>query len=428
MSQSISPAAAQSREDFDALCVEAYRMLTSEPGMTQSEAARRLGIDRGTFRNRIAKYHMRDLGQALPGVILPGQEVKAHTRQFDANGNLTGQTVKTGSRSSDEPFAVPEGHRVKGVSAFLDGDGTVRGQWVKTTVGEVTPEVIEEAARLAAERWTKPAEPLILRADTQGAADPNLLNLHLLPDLHLGLQTTLGAAQMDWNLQTAVATYKRLMALLIDRAPSAETGVILSGGDLLHYDDDTKTTRQSGNRLEGGEPYAVVLAEAELLLVHQVDLALRKYPRVIVRVLKGNHDPDSAIAVAHFLRAWFRNEPRVLVDLDDSDFWFYQHGEVFLAAVHGHAAKVSQMPGIMAADRPKVWGSTHYRYAHGFHVHHKTVGGDETGGAQWETHQAPVPRDSYHQQKGYRAGRSLPVVTYHKARGETGRSTEALAV
>lgn len=427
MSQHIAPAVPV-REDFDALCIEAYRVLTTEAGMNQSEAARRLGIDRGTFRNRIAKYHLRDLGQALPGIVQPGQEVKSHTRQFDKDGNLQSEVVKTGSRSSDEPFALPEGHRVKGVSAFLDGDGTVRGQWVKTTVAGVSPEEIAEAARLAAERWVKPTDPLVLRPDLAGAADPNLLNLHLLPDLHLGLQTTLGAAQIDWNLSTAVAAYKRLMALLIDRAPAAEVGVVLSGGDLLHYDDDTRMTRQSGNRLEGAEPYAVVLSEAELLMVYQVDLALRKYPRVVVRVLKGNHDPDSAIAVAHFLRAWFRNEPRVAVDLDDSDFWFFQHGEVFLAAVHGHAAKVSQMPGIMAADRPKVWGATHFRYAHGFHVHHRTVGGDETGGAQWETHQAPVPRDPYHQQKGYRAGRSLSVVTYHRLRGETGRSMESLAV
>ena len=37
-------------------------------------------------------------------------------------------------------------------------------------------------------------------------------------------------------------------------------------------------------------------------------------------------------------------------------------------------------------------------------------------------YETPVPRDTYHQQKGYRAAQSMCVISYHHERGETGRS------
>lgn len=419
-------AALAALSDFDQLCVEAFEYSAANRGVSQVEQARRLGLDRGTYRNRLEKYHARDLGGKLPGGVAPGHEIVAHTRQFNAEGALTSESIKTSVRSSDTPFKVPDGHRVKGVSALLDGTGAVKATWFKTTEGERSDEAIHEAAKLAAAMHVKPAEPLILRPKDAREHDKFLVNLHPLPDLHLGLKTTRGSGQTDWDLPKAMKAYKRLMRLLMDRAPAAATGIILGGGDLLHFDDDTRRTRQSGNDLEGADPYAVVLANAEDLLVYQVELALRKYNKVVVRILKGNHDPDSAIAVAHYLAAWFRNEPRVTVDRDDSDLWFYQAGKVFLAACHGHNAKITQLPGLMAADRARIWGETLFRHAHGFHVHHLTKGADEGGGASWETHETPVPRDTYHQQKGYRAAQSMCVISYHHERGETGRSMETL--
>ena len=256
--------------------------------------------------------------------------------------------------------------------------------------------------------------------------DPDLLNFHPLPDLHIGLHASKVRAQMDWTLAGSIQIYKRLFRSLMERVPPAQTGVILGGGDLLHFDDPTKKTRGHGNSLDGAEDYSTVLAEAEMLLVYHVELALQKYQKVIVRILEGNHDPDSAVAIAHFLKAWFRNDPRVEVDCDPSVFWFFEFGNVMLAATHGHEAKIDKMPGIMAADRAAIWGRTLFRYAHGFHIHHLTKSAGEEGGARWITHETPVARDDYHQRKDYRSGRCLLVDTYHREHGWKGNAVETL--
>lgn len=413
--------------DFDRNCIQAFETW-DKMGRPEDAgvAASALGIPRHTFSNRLLKFFLKDLGKRLPVDVLPGHEVKSRTHQLDRDGEVTGEIIKTGPGSSDDPYDVPDGHRVKGESAFIDARGNVKAKWVKTAEGERSDEQIAEAARRAAERYVKPSEPVVLDPYARENIDPKLVNVHLLPDLHIGLHSHRSNAQTDWDLPTAISTYRTLFRLLIERSAPAHTGVILGGGDLLHADDPTRLTRGSGNRLDVSEPYDVVLSEAEMLMVYHVEMALQKYEKVIVRILKGNHDPDSAVAVAHFLAAWFRRDPRVEVDLDPSLFWYFEWGVTMLAATHGHETKIKDMPGVMAADRGEMWGRTKARYAHGFHIHHNSAGAGETGGASWETHETPSPRDEWHQGNPFRSRRSLPLITYHCDHGEVARTTETL--
>ncbi|ASV83166.1 hypothetical protein CES85_3944 [Ochrobactrum quorumnocens] len=46
----------------------------------------------------------------------------------------------------------------------------------------------------------------------------------------------------------------------------------------------------------------------------------------VLRILPGNHDEDASVAVAYFLLAWYRNEPRVVVDVDLSLFFRFRFG------------------------------------------------------------------------------------------------------
>jgi len=410
--------------EFEQNCVEAHAAYAATG--SQAKAAAILNVPRHTLTNRLLKYFLRDLGQTTPGGVLPGHEIASRTQQFDKDGNLVNQSIKTARAKSDESFEALEGHRVKGESALIDASGNVLQKWVKTVEGERSDEIIAQAAKRAAETYAGPAAPISMDPYAKQNVDPKLLNLHLLPDLHIGLHSSALNAQMDWDLGRAVTTYRTLFRLLIERSPAAKTGVILGGGDLLHADDPMRATRGSGNRLDVAEPYDVVLAEAENLLVSHVEMALQKYENVVVRILKGNHDPDSAVAIAHYLAAWFRNEERVTIDLDPSLFWYFEHGVTMLGATHGHETKIKAMPGVMAADRAEMWGRTKVRYAHGFHIHHNSAGGGEEGGASWETHEAPTPRDEWHQGNPYRSRRSLPLITYHHDHGEVGRTRENL--
>lgn len=405
----------------DEQCIEAQQAFESKGSIRQ--AAIHLGVGRSTVRHRLKRYAERNLGGDAPVNVPVGHEIKSRTETFDADGNKTGATYKVGKEAGDV-FQPPEGHDVTGVSAFTDAEGRITHQWVKTKQAAVAKDDILEGIKLAVEELSSGVErPAI--APPQSCAQ-NLLNLHPLPDLHLGLYAWGRQTGTAWDLKTALSTYRDYMARLIGRSPNAKVGVILGGGDLLHADDETKQTRRSGNILDVDTRYPKVLSEACMLLVYQIDLAKSKYEKVVVRILPGNHDEDSAVAVTWFLSAWYREDNQVEVDTDPSEFWFYQFGEVMLSGNHGHNTKIKDMPGIMAARRKEMWGTTTFRYAHGFHIHHKHQGADEAGGVAWETHQSPAAQDGYHDSHGYVSGRSLCTITYDAERGETGRSTESI--
>lgn len=404
----------------DHQCVEAYQALLAADG-NKSEAARMLGMNRATYRNRLQTYYSRNLGEDAPVDVMVGHEIKAKSQTYDADGNLTFTSIRTGKEAGDE-FDLPEGHDIKGVSALVDQDNRITQRWIKTQKTLGSKAELLEVIQLAANELVR--EPIDIPNMPRPDGSEHHVNLHPLPDLHLGLYAWGRQTGTSWDLKTALEIYRRHMASLIERSPSARVGIILGGGDLLHADDETKKTRKSGNVLDVDTRYPKVLSEACKLLVYQIELAKAKYPEVVVRILPGNHDEDSAVAVTWFLEAWFRNDEQVTIDTSPSEFWFYQIGEVMLGAVHGHNAKIKDMPGIMAARHKEMWGTSTFRYAHGFHVHHSSHGSDEAGGVRYETHQSPAAQDGYHDSAGYVSGRSLCSITYDEAMGEIGRSIE----
>ena len=82
-------------------------------------------------------------------------------------------------------------------------------------------------------------------------------------------------------------------------------------------------------------------------------------------------------------------------------------------------AKMDKLPGIMAADQALAWGRTKYRYWWTGHIHHQRL--QEFPGASVESFRVLAPKDAWHHQRGYRAGRDMKAVILHKDYGETSR-------
>lgn len=417
--------------EYDRQCIQAYQTWVAMGCPDEiAKVAAALDIPRHTFSNRLLKFFVRDLGDRLPIKIMPGHEVKGQSHRLDKHGNVVGQTIRTGTASSDEEFEMPEGFRLHRGTYQVDGNGNLERRWLKITEDEIDKAAVVESIKMAAEEAAVVAAQAAEDIDRTAGLRVNdrrddLLNFHPLPDLHLGLYVWGQHCGISWDLKTAISCLKGTMLDLMQRAPAAQKGIILGGGDLLHADDETKKTRRSGHVLDVDGRYPKVLKEAELLLVYQVELALQKYEEVEVRILPGNHDDDSSVAIPHFLWAWFRNEPRVTVDLDPGPFWHYEWGKVMLSATHGHETKIEDMPKVMAADEAQMWGRTEFRHAHGFHWHSKRLGG-EGGGADWEVHRTPIPRDAYANDHGFRSGRSMQVISYGAEDGEDGRTIKNL--
>lgn len=384
---------------------------------TGLKAARLAGLTSGTtFKNRLRMAAERGL-MGPPGVeVLPGFAIKSiATPQYD--GSWVKQVKEAG-----EEFEVPAGHSIKGVSALVDPDGRTIQQWIKTKEGILDPLSLAEYLKTSFADF----EPSAKSVAPPVNAAAELLTLLPCGDWHIGMFAWHKEVGADWDLKIAEDTIGAAVEDTVARSPSSEECIILSGGDLLHADNSNNTTAKSGNPLQVDGRYQKVIGVAARLMVRTTDAALKRHRRVTLRILPGNHDEHSAVAIAYFLLAWYRNEPRVLVDVDPSMFFWRRFGLVMLGATHGHTVKIGQMPVIMASRRAEDWGATKFRYVHGFHLHHSAKTATEGNGVVCEIHQAPIPQDAWHHNSGYLSGRSLQAITYHGSYGEIGRVRTAI--
>lgn len=381
-------------------------------GENKTTAAATLGLPRNTFCNRLNRAAER--GLLGPAETLPGFAIKSIATK---EGDSWVKQVK----EHGEAFEVPTGHAVKGVSALVDAEGRLVQQWVKTREGEAAPEDTIERLKAAMVDYD-PAAPIpapIAPAD-------DLLTLTPLADWHVGLRAWAGDTGMNWDLAIAERVIGQGIEDLVSRAPSSAHAIVLGGGDLLHSDSNENKTARSGNVLDVDGRYDKCIEVAGRLVVRTIDAHLRKHGHVTVRVLKGNHDEHSSVAIGYFLKGYYRNEPRVTVDTDASLFFWHRFGRVMIGATHGHAAKLQNMPSIMAHRRAEDWGATRFRFIHGFHLHHSAKFATEGNGCISEVHQTPTPQDAWHYGSGYLSGRSMQSISYHRDMGEIGRVRVAM--
>ncbi|WP_025593729.1 hypothetical protein [Agrobacterium tumefaciens] len=378
---------------------------------TLIKAAAALGIGKSALHDSLRRAAEAGLLGTEP--VLPGFRISRISNT--PSGTFIQQTPERGDR-----FEVPTGHVVKGVSALVDADGRVIQQWQKTAV-EHSP--VDIAAILKeAFNDVAPAEPIAAPAQVYD----DLLTLTPLADWHIGLFSWHRETDTNWDLKIAESVIGSAIEDLIARTPPSANAIVLGGGDLLHSDNNENKTARSGNVLQVDGRYQKVLMTACRLVVRAIDANLRQHGHVTVRILPGNHDEHASVAVAYFLLAWYRNEPRVTVDVDPSLFFWFRFGKVMIGATHGHTVKLKDMASIMAHRRAEDWGATRHRFVHGFHIHHSSKFASEGGGVISESHQTPTPQDAWHFGSGFLSGRSMQSISYHNEYGEVSRVRVAM--
>ena len=306
------------------------------------------------------------------------------------------------------------GFRVKGTSTYYDQEGKVRGQWVKTTEDRAQAEALVREFVAAMTEDVRGVAPL---TSGPNEADADLMTVYPMGDPHFGLYSWARETGDDFDLQAAEALTCGAIDRLVATAPNSHTALLLNLGDFFHADDSSNQTPQSGHSLDVDTRYAKVLQVGVKAMVYCIKRLLTHHQLVRVWMMPGNHDPHSSLALALCLAAYFDAEPRVDVDLSPSLYRYMEFGRVLIGSHHGHGAKMSDLPGIMAADQPEAWGRTRHRYWYCGHIHHKHVD-KEHPGCMVETFRTLAGKDAWHAGKGYRSGRDMQAITHHRTHGE----------
>jgi hypothetical protein len=344
------------------------------------------------------------------------QALDAHsgniTRAAEALGDVARTTLQHWKSERDR---AAKGYKVKGTSTLYDAEGNTVLEWVKTREDSPSPDEIADQVRAAIDGFTPPTN---LPASPQHT-EADLATVYPCADWHVGLLTWAKEVGVNYDLKIAQKTIRDAVTRLVSITPASSQAVVLGLGDLLHADNYTNRTSASGAYLDVDGRYPRVLQAAVDLMLLMIGLALIKHGQVLVRILPGNHDDVSAIAVALALSMFYQNEPRVTVDTDASRFWWWSWGKAFLGATHGDKAKMADLPLIMASRNPEQWGKAKFRHIFTGHIHRDTA--IEKNGTIVESMRAPVPSDSWHHAMGYGAGRTMQAITFSKDHGEIAR-------
>jgi len=401
-----------------ALAREAWEAYVAA-GHNQTAAADALGMARGTFQGRLrtARQLAKD-GKLGTDPVIPGFEI-TKVKTVERGGKTVQRSITQSPTIDGEALSIPSTHRLGLVTSTIEPDGRISKQWARHLPGPdgeaIAQKILERFEKMEYAIPTIP-EPAIFSSD--------YLNLVPLADLHMGLMTWAKETGENWDLKIARRVYTASISRLMARLPAADTCVVLGGGDQMHADNNSNVTPNSGHSLDVDGRYDKVVEVTQDLFLDIISMALQRHSKVIVRILKGNHDEHASTAIVGFLRGAFRNNPRVDIVTSPSKFWRHQHGLTMLAATHGDQAKPKMMPGIMAARWAEMWGATKFRYAHCFHVHHRERLKDESGGAIVDTYTSPAPQDAWHYGMGFISSRLFEAATYSKFTGWSGNIVE----
>lgn len=260
-----------------------------------------------------------------------------------------------------------------------------------------------------------PAEP-VSPPDTY---DADLLTLYPIADLHAGMMAWGRETGEDYSTEIATERLKRWIGQCVSSSPRSGLGVVLGAGDLLHANDTTNATPQSKHVLDVDTRQFKTIDRLIEALAVSVGLALHHHDAVLVVIKPGNHDRDAYLAILFALDQRYRNEPRVTVEKNPSEFWAFQFGKCMLACHHGDKAKAERMVLYLADEFPEMWGKTTYRFLFTGHLHHSRL--TDIGGVTHEQLRALTARDAYAASHAYSARAQMQAITYHREKGEVAR-------
>jgi len=317
------------------------------------------------------------------------------------------------SPDHDMTHPAPPSHVVKGVSTNYDADGNIRQQWVKTDLAKAA----QDAAAKAMIEGLKEELPKIAPTTFKGYASEELCAVYPLGDPHLGMKDLINDG---WDLKIAETVFLGVFDRLVKSAPSCKESVIVNLRDYFHYDNAVlKQTMRSGHHLDTDGHYMEMIRTGIKIMKQMIKSALDHHETVHVINVIGNHDDSGAMSLSIFLDEMYENEPRVTVDTERTEFNYYTFGNTLIGAHHGHNCKPANLPILMAVDRSKEWHECDHKYWLTGHIHHDSK--KDFTGCSVESFRTLASQDAWATSKGYRSQRDSKCLVLHREFGEIER-------
>jgi hypothetical protein len=180
---------------------------------------------------------------------------------------------------------VDPGQRITGKSTYTkDDEGNP--VWVKTREDFVPVKLLIEEFIDGMKDTIPRAKPV--KVTKQG--HENLMSQIFIGDAHIGMRAwSKETKSADFDTSEATAQLRDAIGYLIDKADPCEYGVLVDVGDFTHS-DSSKDQTYKGTPVDVDTRHSKVMYEAARVMCWAIDQMLRKFQKVIVVVVPGNHN------------------------------------------------------------------------------------------------------------------------------------------
>ena len=363
--------------------------------------------------------------EIIDAVIKHGSQKKA-AAELDINSRTLERSLQTLKRNAsrrgwspdhDMTHSVPDTHVVKGVSTFYDEHSNPIRQWVKSDLKKESQEAALQAFADALVSDLPKYKPLPTKPLTD---TPQALTAYVIGDAHIGMKVTKERnGDSDWNLEISERVTVGAIEKLIQASGGSDVGLMLDLGDFGHTDSLNNTTSSNTNTMDVDGDYGDSIAAQTRIYRRSIDLMLKSHNKVILMMVRGNHNSSTARCMNVMLQAFYENEPRVEVLDNVHKFQHITYGNNLLVTHHGDRMKAQRGFEYIARSLSKEWGLCEHKHFLMGHVHHHNA--VEIGGMICETFQALPAGDAWHSDSGYGAKRTMSAIVYDKVHGEVQR-------
>lgn len=367
---------------------ELKKLMIDNPGISHAELARQLKCDSSSVRKRRKK------------LVFQG---------FSPDHEYT--------------HTVPDGFIVKGVSQQFKADGTLGQQWVKS---KVDVQAMLEAVEATISSLSQGLPAYNLTKVSKAINYTDTMTVYPYGDPHIGLLAWAEECGEDWDLKIAEETFRKMTDIIISKGPASSVGMLEILGDTLHYDNMAGMTARSGNILDTDGRYPKMVQVTTYIILNMINSLLQKHEKVVVDIVRGNHDDVGSCWLTEVIKQVYRREPRVEIIDMQGPIHIYEFGKVLIASHHGHTIKMDNLPITVATDFAEAWGRTKHRYGLTGHIHHDSKLqqiGRENPGMYVESFRTLAAKDSYATWGGWRSKRDTKCIVYHSELGEIERYT-----
>lgn len=201
-------------------------------------------------------------------------------------------------------------------------------------------------------------------------------NLLFIPlaDIHFGLMATLELSGEDYNTRIARKRVRYVVDKILEKIEGKQIDriIFLIGNDGINADNLNGTTT-NGTPQDNQLNWFETIRQFTDLMVETIDKLIKVAP-VLAFFVPSNHDLHSMFGICETLKAYYRNCLSVTICNEATQRKYFRFGKNMIG--FSHDEKEKNVAKIMAAEQPKIWGETKFKYFMISHLHHEIVKDD----------------------------------------------------